>query len=63
GRMGYGFRFTLENFRTRFQMIPVLHACLDLPIARYHVVSAVVVRTANPRITCAVDSTAQERST
>jgi hypothetical protein len=63
GRMGYGFRFTLENFRTRFQVIPVLHACRDLPIARYHVVSAVVVRTNNPRISCSVDSTAEERST
>lgn len=61
-RMGYGFRFTLENFRTRFQAIPILHACLDLPIAQYHVVSVVVVRTTNARVTCSIDSTRQERS-
>jgi hypothetical protein len=61
-RMGYGFRFTLDNFRTRFQVIPVLHACLDLAIAQYHVVSAVVLRTTNPRVACSIDSTAQERS-
>jgi hypothetical protein len=61
-RMGYAFRFTLENFRTRFQVIPILHACLDLAIAQYHVVSAAVLRTTNPRVACSIDSTAQERS-
>ncbi len=60
-RMGYGFRFTLENYRTRFQAIPILHACLDLPIAQYHVVSVVVARMTNQRITCSIDSTQQER--
>jgi len=60
-QMGYGFRFTLENYRTRFQVIPILHACLDLPIAQYHVVSVVVVRTTNMRVTCSIDSTQQER--
>ena len=62
-RMGYGFRFTLENYRTRFQVIPILHACLDLPIAQYHVVSVVVARITNQRISCSIDSTQEERGT
>lgn len=60
-RMGYGFRFTLRNFRTRFQVIPILHACLDLDIAEYNVVSVHVIRIARPRIVTSVDSTIDYR--
>jgi hypothetical protein len=60
--MGYPFRFTLNNFRTRFQAVPVLHACRDLPIARLHVVSVVILRADKSRIGCSVDSTIEQRS-
>lgn len=60
-RMGYGFRFVLHNFRTRFQVIPMLHACRDLPIAQLHVVSLVVLRSDRVRIAASVDSTAEQR--
>jgi hypothetical protein len=60
-RMGYGFRFTLRNFRTRFQVIPIVHACLDLDIAEYNVVSVHVIRIDRPRIVTSVDSTIDYR--
>lgn len=69
GRMGYGLRFTLHNFRTRLQVIPIVHACLDLPIARLHVISVHVVRAlsddptqARSIVAATVDSTREQRS-
>jgi len=60
-RMGYGFRFTLRNFRTRFQLIPIVHACLDLDIVEFNVVSVHVIRVGKPRIVTSVDSTVDYR--
>jgi hypothetical protein len=60
-RMGYGLRFTLRNFRTRFQVIPIVHACLDLNIVEFNVVSVHVIRIGKPRIVTSVDSTIDYR--
>ena len=55
--IGYGIRFRLENFRTRLQVVPLVHACLDLDIARYHVIAAAVLRPDDPRVRVSVSST------